>query len=389
MMKKRSLVLFYFFLLLLAFAQSNAIGISPSEITVPFTPQQEVNFSLFLLNTGSLPLNVTLSFNGDFASSLSLLDEEFHYLEPSSTKKIDLTLHLPLKVPPGKNTIELLAREVPLGDVSQGFSAYGTISSLLHIVSPYPGTYATLTLEGHDANINQSLSVDVTAHNQGKNSIKNMVIVVTTSSPDTVFETLTKTIPRLEPGTASTLPFSLDASLYAPGTYTATAYARYHSFDTEEYQTHFRVGHLYVNITRAEITPYPEHIFKLFLEVESFWNAPLDNVYALLSIKNAAGETLHTVTTPAVSLTGWGKQTLSSFFDGNMLAPDTYTADITLFYQDSSTHVTLPLHMEEPSSPNSYGSALIFIIILLIFNYFWLRKKNKPSSKYEDTDYKL
>lgn len=216
-----------------------------------------------------------------------------------------------------------------------------------------------------------------------------MIVTITTFSDDLLKEKITKGISLLEPGDTQELPFSLDSQLYEPGVYTIKAQGRYHSYTTNEQVASFRVGQLFVNITDVEIIPYSEQIYKFMITFENFWNTGLDRVYATVAVQHAE-ETLALVTTPPISLDAWEKETLSTFLDGKSLTPGAYTAEITLFYHDTSTQTTVPFVVPEPTTDTPWFMIVVIIIILLIINYGWLRKgSSKPSSKRERIDYRL
>ncbi|MEK6839775.1 MAG: hypothetical protein AABX72_02450, partial [Nanoarchaeota archaeon] len=194
---------------------------------------------------------------------------------------------------------------------------------------------------------------------------------------------------NLKPLEEKELKFALDTASYEPGVYTAKAYGKYGGDSTDEKEITFRVGHLYANITRAEIQPHTEQIFKLFIEFENFWNDPVEEVYATLTLKDSTGTIVHTLTTPSASLSPWGKQSLSAFFDGTALSPGSYDAEVILHYQDATSRISFPFIIEKPSNNYSpFSFVLVIILILLAFDYFWLRKKH-PSSGREDIDFKL
>mgnify|MGYP001587354668 CR=1 FL=1 len=391
-MKKRDWLFFLIVILSLFFSKEiHAIGISPLETTLSFVPDQEVNVSLTVLNTGPFPMNVSVSLGGVLAKNARVIESVF-VLEPGSSKPLHIIFHMPLKMEPGKNALDVTAREVPF-DEKKGITAYGEISGHVYVFAPYPGTYATIMLQGKDVNFNEPLILTSTAKNLGKNEIKNMVITLKTfSEQQTLLETLRQSIPLLHPGESKDLTFALMPALYTAGSYTARVSGKYYSLTTEEKEVFFRVGQLFINITQFTIAPYPEYVYKFVLELENRWNAPLTDVYATVAIKDQRGQQAGFITTPAISLSPWGKETLSTFWDGKAIATGTYTAEITLHYKDTTTTTTFPFIIEEPRQVREPVLMMVMIIAaFVVIEYVWLRKRNKTNSRRrrETGDYRL
>jgi len=393
-MKKRGWwLLFSVVALLLAIKTTDAIGISPVTTDVEFMPNKAINISFSVLNTGTSPIEVFIAFNGELARYITLHTNSSFPLGPTSSRKIDLTLSLPPKIEPGKNAIEIIAREVPSA-ATKGIAAFGAVSGYIYITAPYPSTYATISLQGHDANLHEPITLTTTASNLGKYPIQNMVVVVNTydNQKQQEKERWATTIPLLNPRETKDLVFSLNPARYEAGTYIARAYGKYHATATNEEEITFRIGHLFVNITNVNIIPYPEQIYKFMIDLESVWDAPLDEVYATIAIKDVIQQSVGEVKTPTVSLGSWSKETLTSFWDAKALSPGEYRVDITVHYQEKTTTMTTSLLIQEPPVQREYAFIMIGIItLILIIDYLWLHKKNKRSQQkeWQGKEYKL
>lgn len=383
---KRGLFFLYSMFFLLSVAQGSiAIGIAPSTIELEYLPGRETHIEITVFNTGSSPINASFGFGGPFGSLLLRTPETF-VLEGGGSKRLNVTLRFPEKIEPGDHTIPMSAQELPLGAAS-GISVLGSLTGTIHFFVPYPGTYASLTLQSTHANVGEPLLFTLTAHNLGKRPLAHMqgYLFLLDSLHQEVGEFATS-ITDLLPGESRDVVLTLDTTSYAPGEYLARAYGKYHAITTKEQEIPFRIGQLFVNITEGVIIPYPDHIYKVTLTLQSMWNGVLDGVYATVSVLDDYQREVAHFSSPTVSVPPWEKTTLSSFWDGKDLTQREYTAKVTLFYADKETSITIPLVPREESDETEQAFLLLTaLIIIIILDYFWLKKRAATTKKTDRT----
>ncbi len=362
---------------LLSVYLTSAVGVSPPEVSIDFTPGKQDNITLTLLNAGPSPINTVINFGGELAKYIKYNQSKQYLIQPGGTQKVQLTITLPQKITPGKNSIDFTVQEVPVSNAT-GIAVTGAVGGHIYITAPYPGTYATLSLVTKDANVNEPITLLLTVYNLGKYSITAITIFIDIFDlQENQKESITKTISNIEPGKQESISITLDPKNYPPGDYKIKAYGKYSAIKTNEEETIVRIGHFFVNITKYAVTSYPQDIKKFLIEVESRWNLPIDDVYATFDIYNAKNEKIDTIKTPTISLAPWGTATLSSFWDPGSLAPGAYTAEMTVWYNNEKTSITVPITHKQDQKMNSAWFTIIIILFFLIIDYFWLRRKKR------------
>ncbi len=210
-----------------------AVGISPASVEVNFFPGDTKDLTFIIMNNAKESRNITLGFDGKLSSLVEYKQEAYAVLQSGESKRINITLHFPEKLEPGMQRITVVAKEVPFSGAVHGISVFSEVSASIDIKVPYPWDYATISLSGRDANINEPLLFTVAAENLGKRPIEHMVISLEiTDSNQQPMEKLIKNVEELAPQEKKDVSFLLKTSLYQPGGYTVVAYGKYNNIIT-------------------------------------------------------------------------------------------------------------------------------------------------------------
>ena len=105
--------------------------------------------------------------------------------------------------------------------------------------------------------------------------------------------------------------------------------------------------------------------------MESYWNDPIDGVFAEILIPDYNIK----FPTPSLNLQGFGKATLEGFFDTTGIEEDGFRAIVTLSYAGKSEEFPITLRFRR--EPNYVVYAIVAVGVLLFvlaIVMFWLRK---------------
>ncbi len=391
-MKRGSFGVFILLLLFINLPAISAIGISPTHLETTFEPGASISFIFTIINSGKTSLNTTLGVGGDIDYIVKYDRDSSYELDPGATKNINITLLFPDKLEPGLHRLSVMAKEIPFGGAVLGISVSGEVGGTLDVFVPYPGTYATLSLRGNNANVGDSVTLTMTASNRGRRPIDNLVAHLDViDSNNVTFDSFIRNIQHLLPGENRDVSISLDTKKYVAGSYVAMVRGKYNAIIIPERTFEFRIGRLSLDIVNFTITSYGPNIRKFLFNLVSAWNSPLEEIHAEISIYNNKHEPVDSFKTPSVSLAPWGKVTISSFWDAKDLPPGDYTAEVHVLYQDNDEMLTIPFTIEEPSYDfNATFLIVILVVIFLFIDYFWLSKRGKKKKKDDYTkDYEL
>jgi hypothetical protein len=168
----------------------------------------------------------------------------------------------------------------------------------------------------------------------------------------------------------------LNTSGFRPGDYEAEALVDYGSVSRTNKTV--RIGSLFVNVTNVTGSlEKKEGIQKFHVNVESFWNDYVKEVYADVNISNSSFNT--GFRTPSKDLEAWKEAQLVGFLDTSTLTGE-YESKIMLHYEGSATEYKGRLEITEKSYTLYIAVGVVIAIALIgviVFAIFKLRKKKK------------
>lgn len=353
---------------------SAAIGVSPAKYELSYEPNLKQVLTFKFFGDGDIPLNIYLE--GDLKKYAELSNE---YLDGPGAVSVLLKLPpSPDELNPGNNRLLVGARQ----GSREGNSAIGTVGEIRAVINlkvPFPGKYATLEFTTADAKAGELIPMTFKVFSVGRES-------VLTESKVEIFDFSNKKIESVNlgnfivhPSTIKDLSGSLKSDNYKPGKYKTKGIVDFQE-GKAEIESGFRLGELLVNISNYT-TEFQRNLINRFdVEVESFWNDPLENVYV-------AGTILEyniTFKTPSTTLAGFQRQTLTGYLDTNSVPPETdnLKANLTVYYAGRSTEILGKLHFKRETSSLAYiVAALIVIVLILGWLVFRRKKKNEPNNK--------
>jgi hypothetical protein len=115
----------------------------------------------------------------------------------------------------------------------------------------------------------------------------------------------------------------------------------------------------------------------MIIELESFWNDPIENVYVEGDI---IGTNIHFQTPSIPKLGAFEKQRVTGFFDTSGIEGDKFQARLTTHYGDKKTEKVVDLHFVRKTDYLLITLIVVLVLAALFFVYvvidFVIRKRN-------------
>jgi len=369
--KRYNLITLITTLFLLIFLCSDVLavaGVTPASYEIKFKPGLKQAFSFdFFSDTNS---NFEIYAEGDLADYVT-----FDKKNLIGGGKVGVLLELPNEIdPPGLHRLLIGARQLP--DKKAGITFASNIRAVIKVDVPYPGKYAEMEFLVSNANINEPINFKIKITNKGRESI-NTNTYIDVFNGKKQLETLNLESYTLLPDEIIELEKNLSTENYKAGDYLAVANVDY-EVKTLKRESKFRLGELRVEINDVTRNFKPLRINPMEIAIESFWNDPIDYLYANVSILDSNISFL----TPYVKVSPWQQTTLVGYFDTSTLTKKSFKAQVTLFYNNLTTQKTFNLRIVEDPKPINYVLvALIALIVILLLSLvllaFWVSRLAK------------
>lgn len=363
--QKRALIFICSFLFFFFLNQVSAvIGVSPALYEVEFKPGLKQVFPFRFINDPDMVLQVYTE--GDLAQYV-----ELSTVQITGAGGVNALLELPDKIEtPGTHYLFIGGRQVGLVNSPGGLAIVGDARGVIMVKVPYEGKYATLDFGATSANAGHPIDLVLTIKNLGLEELLTGASVTIYSGENQPLQTVIFDVQKLVPNEVKVLTHTLDTSNYTAGRYRAVAEITYED-KTVNKEGFFRLGELYVNISNYTSVVARNKINQFDIIAESYWNDPIDQIYANVSIPAYNIR----FTTPSSSITGFGKTTLSGFFDTTTVSEDTFQATIQLNYGSKTTVKDVTISFEKELNYLLVGLAIGAVLIAIIALYLFIRAR--------------
>ncbi|MFH1238237.1 MAG: hypothetical protein V1491_02255 [archaeon] len=362
-MKKRFVFLFVF--LFVGCGGVYALsGVSPASYEIDFKPNLKQDFIFnFAFDEG---VKAEIYVSGDLKDYVKLDKEVI-----TGGERVTASLDFPLEIEkPGTHRIRVGARQLSSGEA--GISIVSDVGGIIKVKVPYPGKYAELDLKTTNANAGESVNLELIVYSMGKEDIYARPVFQISNSEGEIEQ-----IDLGEQFIASTknVKFSetLSTLTYMPGDYNVTAVVEYGGEKPTIATAVFRLGELRVEVYNWTKVFERDKINRFEIKVESFWNDPIENLYASVEILD------HNIqfSTPSMSLGPWKKGLLTGFFDTGDIKEEKFKANITLSYDGKIMSKIVDLEFKKEINVVLYVVLSSLILIIIVAVILILRKKKK------------
>lgn len=343
------------------------IGVSPAYYDVDFQPDLKRVFNFEFFSDEDYPIELYTS--GELARYAELSRDKINNRGGGVSVSVELPSELET---PGINSIVVGGRQVPTEE--QGFGIVGDMRGLIRIKVPYPGKYASVNFNVKNVKAGEPVEFKVEINNLGKESIDMSTIVIVYDSFNMTVETMNLADSHLEPTKGKVLLGYMNTTAEQAGLYTARVIVNYGGKSPAVSESKFRLGELYMEILNYTEEFKRNSINRFEVEVESFWNDPIENVYAevLVPVYNIR------FLTPSLSFSGFEKRVFTGYFDTAGISEDVdeFKAKIMIHYQGKTSERVVSMRFKKETDYLMYALivGIVIAIGVLVWLYIWIRK---------------
>lgn len=387
MLIKKKAIISIILLSILLIPLISAIGISPAYFEIPYQPGGEVEYEYYI-KVGERESNtVRIYAKGDLNDTIGI-GEEIKTLVPGTWTPFKFKIKFPRQVQaPGLH-------ENRLGLVEQseversGVSVLSGAESRLFIRVPFEGRFLELkSFEIPNGEVNKPVNFYVTGISRGKEDINSAIFHLDILNPQNqVIDKIKSDNKPIKLNEEVTLTAQWQTD--APGAYSANGFVIYDDNFLELSQQGFLVGDLILKITNA-LAPQVKkgEITKIYFDVDSMWNAQIENVYADLAISNKQGAKVGEERSQTFAMPPWSKKPATIYWDSRLQEPGEYEGKITLHYSGKTDEAKVTITIKNPSvfSILKQNIALTagasILVLLLILNILYMLKRKRKKAK--------
>ncbi len=378
-MEKRKIIYIYLIVFISVFISiSNVfafIGVSPGHYEIDFSPNYKEEFKFKFMTNSDTKLEIYI--DGDLAEyadvDKKILDE--------GGGEITAYIKLPEVIEkPGTHKIGFNARVYSGGGNINGIGIVGEVRGYVLVKVPYPGKYIESKLQTTNANMGEPVNITLSLENKGKEDLW-VDSYLEIYNEERTIENIYLGKNFIESTKSLEIPYRLDTEKYKPGDYNITAKIDFGGDSPQMIPGKFRLGRLYVQLVNYTSEFERDKINRLDIQVESFWNDPIKNVFAEVQIIDYSIN----IKTPSISLDPWKLDMLVGFFDTSTIKEDEFRANVTIHYGEEGSNsqiINLRLKKKVNYLIISLIGSLALIIIILISILIILVIKTKNSKKY-------
>jgi len=356
---------------------SASLGVRPAYYEVNFVPGLEETYKFEFFQDNS-ETELRIYADGDLAQYVTLSTTKI-----TGTGSVEAKLILPKEIEvPGLHKLYIGATQV-VSD-RKGFGLSGSVAGIIKIRGPYPGQYLEIQFETKNAKVGENVDFKLHIVNLGKESVvANSRIEIYDISGEKLLKIITFDPETIESTNTADLEATLETTDYRSGDYKAVAIVNYGNGKIAKQEGMFRLGEVRVDIFNYTSVFSRNLINRMEIRVESFWNDPIDNLYATVTVP---GTNIY-FQTPSITIKGFEKSMLTGFFDTSEIKEEPFNASIVLHYSNrTSEKIAMGLTFKKTTNYMFYamiaGAALIVIIVIAVFLFIlWRSRKNAAKKK--------
>ena len=360
-------LVFFVVLLFLCSGVLAISGVSPGSYEIDFESGLKQNFVFnFVFDEG---VNAEIYLEGDLAKYMSVDKNRI-----SGSESVTASLVFPSVVDsPGVNKVRVGARQI-VDDVN-GVGVAADVRGVIKINVPYPGRWIDLELVAPNVNFGDVVNMSLKIFNRGNESVE-VAPMIQIFREEEFLENFDLKKVRVNPANFVVVYFALDSSVYSAGDYVATALGDYGEERLARDDDEFRLGELLVRVVNYTRDFKEGGIEKFKIEVESFWNNDIGEIYAEVIVD---GDDELGFVTSTTDLRAWRSKTLEGFLDVSDVASDYLGANIVLYYENrtSSERVELSVELAYDYSNLLFVLAILVAVGLIIWRVVVFMKRVK------------
>jgi hypothetical protein len=304
----------------------------------------------------------------------------FYYLPPKDLKPGDhmATISADQYLSP-EERIEIQATAV----------ARASIGFVVKLRVPNEGKFLEGTLNSDKSSYNVDDIVYLTAEilNIGTEPVSDIQLDISIMDPNNVLVSTvhTKKIDILNPVGTAELKTYWDSEGAPHGRYIAETETEYGGKFPLKMRGGFRIGDIHIEIVNVS-SSLEGSIAQIYVDIESYWNEIITDVYAEIVIKQNGTE-VDRIKTSSIDLGAWEQTRLVAYWDKSGVVAGDYDLDIFVYYYDKYARRHMQVQLEDLEKPSVFNSSsllmlgVVLLAFILILNILFLFKKNKNEKK--------
>ena len=334
------------------------VGVTPVRYEINFEPGLKKVFYFNFLGDNDVQFKVYAE--GDLSQYVGL---STNYLKEPGT--VNVLLNLPDEIEkPGAHTIKIGALQQP--KARNGMGIVGNIQGRIIVNVPYPGKYVEAELTTQDIKYGDIGEFVLKVISRGKEDVSTKSYVRVYDSKNELIEEIDLGENYLKSQEKIELYAEFDTLGHRAGKYKAVGVVEYEGKQAKD-EKEFRIGELFIEIKDWTKKVWRGKINPFVIEIENFWNDPIENVFAEVFILNQNIR----FNTPSITLGGFEKSNLTGYFDTTSIPAEInkVQAKITLFYSGKTTEKYVEIKLIKEIDYVMYtlmGVVTVLVILLIV-----------------------
>ena len=385
--KKISLSLLLLLVSLTILPSAQALGVIPSNHQKTFEPQGTYEYQIKVVSD-DITKQVVVYSEGALTEYISIDKTYLTFKEGEKEQFITIKI----KQPRSFEKQGLLEEKIIVRDVSANQGQVGATLSVISkfsLLVPYENSYAETKLYVSDFSQEKKSNFVIEINNLGLEDITNAHAFIKIINPYTnqVLTTINSEELRIPKKTKKhvTLPWTPSIP---NGMYQAIATTTYNDKSSTHEKTFF-IGSESISTETITVNNFQlGGIAKFNLLLKNEWNLPLENVHAIITIKQGT-TTYESSTTQSITLDSLESKLVNGYWDTNKVIPGSYDLEVKLYYNDKITSKTFPIVVKQNSIDTGFTAnvvkeggqelnptylLILLVIIVLIINIILFKK---------------
>ncbi len=351
-------ILFFSVLILYVSSVSAYVGVSPAVYEVEFEPGLQKTF-YFGFQTDNEDAEFETFATGDLSEFVKVTPKNF-----KGANGVNVFMTLPHKIEtPGVHKISIAMKQKAPED-SSGISLVAEMRGLIKVKVPYPGKYAETEITAKNANAGEPVEITLVLSSKGSEALETRSTIKVYNQANELVKEFPAELRSVGAGETAKIQKVMESAGMGAGRFKVVSSVAYGGSSDALAESEFRLGELYVGITNATDVVERGKINPFRVNVESFWNDPIDGVYAIGKV--VGHPEIPEFRTPSEPLRAWETEELIGHFDTTLIEEDKFQVEIIAYYNNKTTQKTVDVRFRKEANYLMLGLIAGFVIMVLI-----------------------
>jgi hypothetical protein len=388
------------------------LGVGPSRQYISFSPGQNIQGELTIINNNQEDFRAAVYVEGDLAQYIKIGTPLLDVSKSELTKQVPYEINFPTgMLTPGEHKLQLVIRQFPAGSDTQGdttISATMAVISQLIVKVPYPGKYleAKLSVSGSEKN-ESATRFYMELYNFGTEDINSVKAKVEIFNPAQEKIAEMESNPKAVLSKESTNLELLWTPDVPKGTYQAIVTIKYDDKEIRLEQK-FDVGIFVIDVSDISVKKFTlGDVAKFDILLFNSWNTKMENVFVEMIVEDSTGKKMTEFKTGVIDIPALQVGTLEAYWYTENVMPGIYKVKLLVHYAGKMTQKEYNFEVDtnsitklgavggavtgEQSKDITSQGVIIFLILMvlvlliamnIVFFYFMSKKlKGKGESK--------